>query len=108
MRQNKAGPSSGHTLKKPTNTSRQAPQGSATRLIRPTVFREPVTGLREEAQTVTQSLHVRYEPHGDKYKNWDLKPVRLILLIEDSNLDCIPPINNDKVEVNCYPGANPR
>lgn len=94
-------------IKKNISISQQAPKSvSAAGHTRPTVSREPVTGLQEEVQMVAQSLHVRHKHHDDTYKNWDLEPVRPILFIGDSNLGHLPPINNDKVEVDCYLGAN--
>lgn len=53
-----------------------------------------------------QSLHKRHEHHGDEYKNWDLALVRPILFLGHSNLGRLHPIDNDKDEVVCYPGAN--
>lgn len=82
--------------------SRQAPKlVSVAGHTHPTVSREPVTGLQEDIQMVAQRLHVRHKHHDDKYKNWDLEPVR-----HHSNLGHLPPINNDKEEVDCYLGAN--
>lgn len=65
------------------------------------VAEEPVS-----LQRVNQSLHTRHEHGGDKYKNWDLRPTRPILILGSSNLSRVPSISNNKVQVDSFPGAN--
>lgn len=98
-----AGPSS--ATENPSVTPKQVPKASVVRtsLSAP---REPVTGLQKEVQTVDRSLHRRHEHGSDKYKNWDLTPMRPILILGSSNLSRVPSIANDSVEVDSYPGAN--
>ncbi|GAA6106737.1 uncharacterized protein LOC105009030 isoform X1 [Tachysurus ichikawai] len=62
----------------------------------------------EEQQTKKRLRPDKFERHphlGDKYRNWDLKPQRPILILGDSNLSRLPRINNPAVQVDCYPGA---
>ncbi|GAA6087139.1 uncharacterized protein LOC120555297 [Tachysurus ichikawai] len=63
----------------------------------------------KKQQTKKRVRTDRFERHphsGDKYRNWDLKPQRPILILGDSNLLRLPRINNPAVQVDSYPGAN--
>lgn len=100
-----AGPSSATVLEKPLMTPKQVPKASVVQTS-PSAPREPGTGLQKEVQTVARSLHRRHEHGGDKYKNWDLTPIRPILIFGSSNLSRVPSIANDRVEVDSYPVAN--
>lgn len=51
-------------------------------------------------------LYQRHEHGGDKNHNWFLTPTRSILIIGDSNIAKLPQILDDRVQVDCYPGAN--
>lgn len=52
------------------------------------------------------SLHIRHNSSGDKYRVWTLGPERPILVLGDSNVGRMPPLERGNVEVDCYPGAN--
>ena len=56
--------------------------------------------------TPIQSLATRHEHHGNKKKNWSLTPYREILIIGSSNISRLPPIQDMKIQVDSYPGAN--
>ncbi|KAL3048734.1 hypothetical protein OYC64_007319 [Pagothenia borchgrevinki] len=56
--------------------------------------------------TPIKSLATRHEHHGNKKKNWSLTPNREILIIGSSNISRLPPIQDMKIQVDSYPGAN--
>lgn len=51
-------------------------------------------------------LFQSHNHNGDKINNWTLTPIRPILLIGDSNMSRLPHILDDRIQVDCYPGAN--
>ncbi|KAJ4946544.1 hypothetical protein JOQ06_024209 [Pogonophryne albipinna] len=56
--------------------------------------------------TSPTNVATRHEHHGDKKKNWSLTPSREVLIIGSSNISRLPPINNEKIHVDSYLGAN--
>ncbi|KAK1875414.1 tRNA-specific 2-thiouridylase MnmA [Dissostichus eleginoides] len=56
--------------------------------------------------TPPKNLATRHEHLGNKKENWSLTPSREILVIGDSNVARLPPINDTRVQVDSYPGAN--
>ena len=65
----------------------------------------PGPELRPEPRLET----CRFRSHthdGDKYKNWNLTPIRPIIVAGDSNISRLPRIPDDRIQVDCYPGAN--
>lgn len=48
----------------------------------------------------------RHDHNGDKYNNWSLEAVRPILVLGDSNMARLPLIEDEAVQVDCFPGAN--
>ncbi|KAI4799873.1 hypothetical protein KUCAC02_016412 [Chaenocephalus aceratus] len=76
----------------------------------PGLNEDPPTSLTTEdynlPPTSPTNLATRHEHHGDKKKNWSLTPSREVLIIGSSNISRIPPINNEKIQVDSYPGAN--
>lgn len=53
-----------------------------------------------------KGLFTVHDHHDDKIKNWTLTPERQIMIIGDSNMRRLPEILDDRVQVDCYPGAN--
>lgn len=51
-------------------------------------------------------LFTRHNHNGNKRANWSLRPQRPIIIMGDSNLAKLPLIHDDKVQVDCFPGAN--
>lgn len=47
----------------------------------------------------------RHEHYGEKYRNWFLVPTRSILILGDSNMSRLPRIQDDRVQMDCYSGA---
>lgn len=64
----------------------------------------------QRAETLTteksKGLFTVHDHHDDKIKNWTLTPERQIMIIGDSNMRRLPEILDDRVQVDCYPGAN--
>lgn len=52
-----------------------------------------------------KSILSREEHFGDKYGNWSLTPTRPVLIIGDSNISCLPIIDDDRIQMVSYPGA---
>ncbi|KAK9972744.1 hypothetical protein ABG768_026031, partial [Culter alburnus] len=75
-----AGSSSAALLGNPPIGPVQQPPRASAGQASSSAAKEPV-GL----QRVTQSLHTRHKHGGDKYKNWDLRPTRPILILGSSN-----------------------
>lgn len=47
----------------------------------------------------------KHNHNGDKYTNWSLKPERPVLILGDSNMARLPLIEDEEVQVDCFPGA---
>lgn len=62
-------------------------------------------GRTRERRTGTP-LYEFHEHNEDKLKNWRLNPSRPILIIGDSNISKLPSISDDRIQVDCYLGAN--
>ncbi|KAK1900737.1 Fructose-16-bisphosphatase class 1 1 [Dissostichus eleginoides] len=56
--------------------------------------------------TPPKNLATRHEYLGNKKENWSLTPSREVLVIGDSNISRLPPINDTRIQVDGYPGAN--
>lgn len=57
-------------------------------------------------RNTVSSRFERHEHQGNKSLNWKLTPSRPVLIIGDSNLARIPLIQDNRIQVDCYPGAN--
>jgi len=72
----------------------------------------PVTRDKQRARPAGGSgllgpigLFQKHLHRGDKYRDWSLTPTRPILILGASNMDRLPPIEDVRVQVDCYPGA---
>lgn len=58
-----------------------------------------------KTQPLETNCFTRHEHHGNKTKNWSLRPNRPILILGDSNLGRLPKIYHGEVQLDCFPGA---
>lgn len=61
---------------------------------------------RKRQKEREEPMFGRQDHGGDKIKNWSLRPKRPILIMGDSNMARLPVIFDDRVQVECYPGAH--
>ncbi|MGL5566425.1 MAG: hypothetical protein ACRDC4_11955, partial [Plesiomonas sp.] len=60
----------------------------------------------KETGSHNKSLHLNHVQKSGSKLNWELAPVREILLVGDSNLGRIPVVRNRRIEIDSFPGAN--
>ncbi|KAG9260799.1 hypothetical protein AMEX_G25721 [Astyanax mexicanus] len=81
----------------PSNTQEaQMPQD------RPNTQETEPSPISANKETSRFTCHPHY---GDKYGNWHLEPTRPFLILGDSNLSRLPRIQDNRVQVDSYPGA---
>lgn len=61
---------------------------------------------QDEEEVLMEPMFRRREHGGDKIRNWSLRPRRLVLIMGDSNMARLPAVLDDRVQVECYPGAH--
>lgn len=52
-----------------------------------------------------KALFTRHEHFNDKFGNWELSIQRPVLIIGDSNMSRLPKCNDERVQIDSYPGA---
>ena len=52
-----------------------------------------------------KALFTRHEHFNDKFGNWKLSIQRPVLIIGDSNMSKLPKCNDERVQIDSYPGA---
>lgn len=58
-------------------------------------------------EPIPETYSFRSHAHnGDKHYNWNLTPTRPIIIAGDSNISRLPRIYDNRIQVDCYPGAN--
>lgn len=60
----------------------------------------------EQEEEQEEPMFRRRKHGGNKIKNWSLRPERPVLILGDSNMVRLPRIMDNRVQVECYPGAH--
>lgn len=70
------------------------------------LLNNPLDLPQTHKKTTTQTSGTTCHPYlGNKFLNWNLKPIGPIIIMGDSNILRLPPIGYNGIQIDSYPGA---